>query len=189
MNNKKNFSKIINRIPSKPIPNAATNSTNTIEELEINRELDNEIDRDDMSPIESMLRAAKSTGPKEVLIKLAVNRHLLLLQLSAVKIQTLYRQYQAIQRVDKIRKRISLFQQITKEISENWLEETILQTTLELSMSLIRDGLRYQEILLTIKEEISSQRDIILEELLHEIIPEIVHEICFDASDLYLSLR
>ncbi len=140
--------------------------------------------------IEGLLRAARSTGPREVLLRLAVQRHMLTLQLSAVRIQTVVRQYQAKRRVQQIRRHVAIFLQKTKEIAyDQILEEYILSETMSLVMSVMKTQERYLLFRESIDRAMMKEVNQYVEEVLEEECMSIVVGCVKNAVDVIMSLK
>lgn len=139
--------------------------------------------------LEALLRAARSTGPREILIKLAVNRHLLQLQLAAVRIQSRIRQYQSRNRVDRIRRRFHLFQGITAQLCEVVVEEAVLGGCLEISMHAILTHERYQQHKQLVHETLMEEVEDIAREVVQSLASEVVVEIVEQAAEAVLQHR
>lgn len=139
--------------------------------------------------LEALLRAARSTGPKEILIKLAVNRHLLHMQLAAVRIQSRIRRYLAIQRVRRIRRRFHLFQRITLGLSERLVEEVVLASCMELNMQIILTHERYLQHKQLVGYLLIEEVDVIVQEVVESMAGEVVVEIVEQAADKILQNR
>ena len=140
--------------------------------------------------IEGLLRAARSTGPREVLLRLAVQRHMLTLQLSAVRIQTVVRQYQAKRRVQQIRRHVAIFLQKTKEIAyDQILEEYILSETMSLVMSVMKTQERYLLYRESIDRAMMKEVNQYVEEVLEEECMSIVVGCVKNAVDVIMSLK
>lgn len=136
--------------------------------------------------MENLVRAGRSTGPKEVLLRLAINRHLLSLQLAALQIQTSYRRYAAQMRVARIRRRFHYFCRLTERLSEVLVEEVVLGAALEISTAF-----------LSLRDEVAVARDgygkavkwIVeswLEQEVREEVEEVAREVIAQAVDRFL---
>ncbi|RYH16983.1 hypothetical protein EON65_29275, partial [archaeon] len=136
--------------------------------------------------LEMLVRAGRSTGPKEVLLKLAINRHLLQLQLAAVQIQTHYRRYAAQIRVSIIKRRLELFHRITAQIASIMMEEIVLTMALEMSIDIVesRDQLQLMKSSMgRAMEQISLE---IVDSVTNRFIFDVVKELITEATDAYL---
>eukprot|EP01039_Chlorochromonas_danica_P011439 gene11439-12789_t len=141
---------------------------------------------DKSSWMENLVRAGRSTGPKEVLLRLAINRHLLSLQLAALQIQTSYRRYAAQMRVARIRRRFHTFCEVTQRLSEVVVEEVVLGTAWEISAAflslrdevvMVRDG--YGQAVQWLVESL-------LEQEVEEEVEEVAREVIAQAVDRFL---
>eukprot|EP01031_Cornospumella_fuschlensis_P025847 gene25847-31215_t len=138
--------------------------------------------------LEVLVRAGRSTGPKEVLLKLAINRHLLQMQLAAVQIQTHYRRYAAQVRVNIIKRRLKLFHRLTEQIASIMMEEIILTMALEMSIDIVesRDHLQLM------KSSMGRAMESISHDTVHSVASrmmlDIVKETIAEATDAFLAI-
>lgn len=139
--------------------------------------------------MEMMARICRSTGPKEVLIKLAVNRHLLLLQISAIKIQTLVRTFIAKTRYHRIQRHLKLFLNVTEEYSERVLEEVVLSSALEIVLRALKTAQDFQIVNSIIHKVFADVISEVLEEVREDLTYETVIDLLQSLSSSYLMLQ
>lgn len=145
--------------------------------------------RKTFNDIEYMLRICRSTGPKEILIKLAVNRHLLVLQISAIKIQSIVRRYIAKMRYLMIKRHVQFFHKITEEFASIFVEEVVISSSLECALSFMKTYRKYLKLNETVNDLVAWLFSELLEEILSEFCYEIVIDIVNTASSNYLLLQ
>ena len=136
---------------------------------------------------EAMLRISRSTGPKEILLKLAINRHLLELQLSAVKLQSIIRKFIAKRQVNRIRTYFAIFNRVTKEIADRYMEEMVLAICFEESLGYFRTYHRYEKAQSAIQFEIEAQTEELIDEVNAEMCYELIKDMLLNAVDIFLS--
>eukprot|EP01040_Poterioochromonas_malhamensis_P016750 gene16750-19095_t len=139
--------------------------------------------------MEMMARICRSTGPKEVLIKLAVNRHLLLLQISAIKIQTLVRKFIAKTRYHRIQRHLKLFLTVTEEYSQRVLEEVVLSSSLEIVIRALKTAQDFQIVNSIIQGVFADVISEVLEEVREDLTYETVIDLLQSLSSSYLMLQ
>jgi hypothetical protein len=136
--------------------------------------------------METLMRARRCTGPKEVLLRLAINRHVLQMQIAAVQIQTSYRRFAAQKRVERIKYRLKLFNTITETISTKILEEAVLAVILEMCFDVIKS----REFTRLFRTKFTFALDNITNEIIDEccliLAFEVVEEIIRQAADSFL---
>lgn len=115
------------------------------------------------------LRETKSSGPLSAMVKLSINAKLLVLEIAAVRVQTLYRQYAARKRVNLIKHHVKLFLEITTSFCERVVEEVVLASSFEISLGLIKSHRRYQILKAIVETEmVDTIEDLIMEEVVEK---------------------
>eukprot|EP01031_Cornospumella_fuschlensis_P030911 gene30911-37357_t len=138
--------------------------------------------------LEVLVRAGRSTGPKEVLLKLAINRHLLQMQLAAVQIQTHYRRYAAQVRVNIIKRRLKLFHRLTEQIASIMMEEIILTMALEMSIDIVESRDQLQLMKSSMGRAMESISHDIVDSVASRMMLDIVKETIAEATDAFLAI-
>lgn len=139
--------------------------------------------------MEMMTRICRSTGPREILIKLAVNRHLLLLQISAIRIQAMIRRFIARRRFYRIKRHFQLFMSVTEDVSKRLMEEMVLSSSLEVALRALRTAQDYRILSTILKQTLDNILLEILEEVTQEMTYAMVVELVQALSTSYLMLQ
>jgi hypothetical protein len=139
--------------------------------------------------LEQILRICRSTGPKEILMKLAVNRHLLLVQISAIRIQAIIRKYLAKLKYWRFQRHFQFFQDMTNRFSQSILEEIILSFSLEISFSAIKAFHKYTNLTEKISLAFNDIADLFFDEIVSEFCSSIVIDVIESASTNYLIIN
>jgi hypothetical protein len=142
-----------------------------------------------VNDIEYMLRICRSTGPKEILIKLAVNRHLLLLQISAIRIQSLTRKYLAKMKYLTIKRHVAFFQKITEGFKDLIVEEVVLSMAFEISLTFMKTYRKYLRVNETVEEVVKTQANQIVNEVVTKFAYESVIEILTTTADTFVIIQ
>lgn len=139
--------------------------------------------------VETLLRALRSTGPREVLLRLVTNRDELQKQLSAVMLQSAYRGYCGRKRAKKIRKHLNMFMTITEDLAATIMEEFTLASGLEIAVNFYRVNNRYNLLVQSLEEAMLLETISIIDMVSAEMVQEVVGELVSAFSDALLALR
>jgi hypothetical protein len=139
--------------------------------------------------LETLVRLCRSRTPRDILLKLAVNRHLLLTELSAIRIQTLMRQFLARRRYAKLRKNLERFTKITEKIVEWYIEENLIYFAFDISVTALKTHVQFNIMYHKIEEIILSQFNSVIDEVIYSIGKEIVLEILSQSATNYMILH
>jgi hypothetical protein len=139
--------------------------------------------------LEQILRICRSTGPKEILMKLAVNRHLLLVQISAIRIQSIIRKYLAKIKYWRFQRHFQFFQDMTFRFHQSILEEVILSFSLEITFSVFKAYHKYTDLSEKISFAFQDIADSLFEEVIDEFCSAIVIDVIENASTNYLIIH
>jgi hypothetical protein len=134
-------------------------------------------------------REGKSNGPREILQKLSLNSKLLYYEVNTIKIQSIIRRFLATRRVQRIRHHLKLFLEVTQQLMTSWVEETVLGTCLEISITYMKLNRRY----LIMKQLVANEINFLCDEFLRSIVvmcaKEIVEEIMLEVNENIIERR
>ncbi len=134
------------------------------------------------------IRETKSSGAKQALMKLIVHSKILYFEIAAIRMQCIYRQHLAKERVKLIKHHVALFVAITTEFSERVVEEIVLAMSLECSLTLIRNHQRYVILKRVVENEMQSIAAQLIEDEVLESCGNVVIETITEATD-YIAQR
>lgn len=138
---------------------------------------------------ETLVRAIRSTGPRELLLKLAVNREELQKQLHAVILQAAYRGYCGRRKAKLLRRRLAIFQRVTEQVADIIMEQFILQTSLDLAINFHKVNSRYHRLRQEVEEGIVAEMESIVIEVVNEEVNKGTEELLLSAADSLVAIR
>lgn len=139
--------------------------------------------------IESLVRAIRSTGPRELLLKLAVHREELQRQLHAVMLQAVVRGFLGRQRVRRLTRRLNMFNRSTEVVASLLLEEFVLQTALDLAINFHRVNARYHRLRRNLEDGIAAEMESIVREVVQEEAQRATEALLLAAADALMAIR
>lgn len=134
-----------------------------------------------------LLRATRSTGPREVLLKLATDRIDLNRQLMAVAIQAASRGFLARRRVKQMLNNLMSFLVVTDQLTNVLIEEIVISTTLEMCMDSYKTLQRYKEVIFLTERALLTVSSSIITNEVDEMLHEVVKETIEDANSIVLN--
>lgn len=133
-----------------------------------------------------LLRATRSTGPREVLLKIATDRIDLNRQLMAVAIQAVLRGFLARRRVRRMLNYLMSFLVVTDQLANVLIEEIVISASLEMCMDSYKTLQRYKEVIFATERALSWVSSGITVNEVDKMLHEIVRETIDDANSIVL---
>jgi len=134
----------------------------------------------------SSLREMKSSKPQQLIQRILFNRHLLVIEIAAVRIQSICRGYLSRTRVHNIRMDGIAFQLATHDLNNVIIEEVIIIVALQLSLSTIETNKKMKQMKEDVSDSLIWIRDKYIEEFMSTLCELVVRETIQDAISRFM---
>lgn len=139
--------------------------------------------------INSGIKESKSVVAQEIINRISINNKLLYFEMTAIRIQSAARKFLANLRVQRMKRRVELFVNITESCAARYVEEIVLATSFEICLEFYRQHNRFKMLQESVEKELSVVADELLRGLIDQMTVEVTNETISDVIDVVMTLR